>query len=203
MTETTFADAVKSLRGRVAPRNSNKRKSDCTPEEWAATLDYQAAKQHEYRASSPEVREKACRRVAAWRADNPEKHRKYWTGKLQSDPDHKMRTNLRIRLNRAVKGGYKNGSAVRDLGCTVTEFWAHMERLFQPGMTRENIGKAWEIDHIYPLSKANLKDRAEFLAVNNWRNLQPLTPEQNREKGDTVGPDAQVLFDTLKTEFAG
>jgi hypothetical protein len=40
------------------------------------------------------------------------------------------------------------------------------------------------------------------LSAANWRNLQPLTPKQNRDKGDKVTPESQALFDQLKAEFA-
>jgi hypothetical protein len=42
----------------------------------------------------------------------------------------------------------------------------------------------------------------EFLAVNNWRNLQPLKIQENLDKADKVTPEAQELFDSLKEEFS-
>lgn len=39
-TMTEFDKAVKVLRGTVEPRFIPKKKADCTPEEWAAHLDY-------------------------------------------------------------------------------------------------------------------------------------------------------------------
>jgi hypothetical protein len=109
---------------------------------------------------------------------------------------------LRSRLKLAIKGNFKSGSAVRDLGCTIAELWSHLESKFQPGMTRDNMGAAWHLDHIYPMSQANLQDRPQFLAVNNWRNLQPLSPADNIAKNDSVSCEAQALFDQLCTEFA-
>lgn len=41
MDMSEFDKAVKVLRGTVKPRCVPKRKVDCTPEEWAANLDYQ------------------------------------------------------------------------------------------------------------------------------------------------------------------
>jgi 5-methylcytosine-specific restriction endonuclease McrA len=157
-------------------------------------------------AHPEKVREWGRKRMKAWRAANPSKDRatqnKYRNNRLKRDPDFKMRAMLRTRLSQAVKRGTKQGSAVNDLGCTIEELWAHLEPKFQPGMTRENLGSVWEIDHIFPLTKANLRaSKAEFLAANNWRNLQPLTPPQNNAKGDTVTPEAQKLFDCLVTEF--
>ena len=100
-----------------------------------------------------------------------------------------------------MKGNSKKGSAVRDLGCTIAELWAHLESQFQPGMTRDNWGVAWEVDHFYPLSMADLTDRTQFLAVNNWQNLRPMTPAENDSKDNKVYPEAQSLFDRLCAEF--
>ena len=36
-----FDKQVKALRGKVEPKTTKKKKCDCTPEEWAAKLDYQ------------------------------------------------------------------------------------------------------------------------------------------------------------------
>ena len=101
-----------------------------------------------------------------------------------------------------IKNEAKTGSAVRDMGCTGEEIKRHLESLFDENMTWENYGEYWHIDHIYPLGRANHKDRVEFLAVNNWRNLQPLEAKANMEKGDQVFPEAQELFNKLKKEFS-
>lgn len=146
--------------------------------------------------------DKRKRAQKAWNQKNRDGIRARSRERYASEPSFKMSMLLRNRLNLAVNRNDKAGSAVRDLGCTIEQLWAHLESRFQPGMTRENWGDAWEIDHVFPLSKADLTgSRVEFLAANNWRNLQPLTPEQNRIKGDTVTPDAQALFDRLKAEF--
>ena len=69
-------------------------------------------------------------------------------------------------------------------------------------MDWENRGKYWQIDHIYPMIEADLNDRVEFLAVNNWRNLQPLSAKDNISKHDEVTPEATKLFNKLKKEFS-
>lgn len=236
MTKEEFDAAVKDLRGKVVPRCANKKKADCTPEEWAACLDYLSALRNasdpdalkennrkasqKYRLKHPEKRkesrkkwqdanpEKAKLAVLAWNARNADRvrliRRRYVNKRNKIDPAFRIGNSLRKRLCKVVARNLKRGSAVRDLGCTGDELWVYLESQFQPGMTRENWGTAWEIDHIFPLAKANLKgSRTEFLAAVNWRNLQPLTPKQNGDKGDTVTPEAQALFDQLKAEFAG
>jgi DNA-binding helix-hairpin-helix protein with protein kinase domain len=91
---------------------------------------------------------------------------------------------------------------VRDMGCDQRFFLRHIESQFTAGMTMENYGKLWHLDHIYPLSKADLTDRVQFLAAANWRNLRPMLGPENVEKRDTITPEGQALFDLLCREFS-
>jgi hypothetical protein len=71
-------------------------------------------------------------------------------------------------------------------------------------MSWENWGSGsgkWQIDHIFPLAKADLTQRVQLLACCNWQNLQPLWFEDNVRKGDAVTPEAQQLFDGLVSQF--
>lgn len=127
--------------------------------------------------------------------------RKQALQKYRTDSAYRLHVSLRNRAYRALNGKFKTGSAVRDMGCTGQEACDYLESLFNEHMTWDNWGTYWQVDHIYPMNAANLEDRVEFLAVNNWRNLQPLEKVANIRKGDTVTPEAQKLFDDLKTQF--
>jgi hypothetical protein len=87
------------------------------------------------------------------------------------------------------------------MGCDREFFLRHITIQFTAGMTMENYGKVWHLDHIYPLSKADLTDRVQFLAAANWRNLRPMLGPENLEKSDTITPEGQDLFDQLCREF--
>jgi hypothetical protein len=122
------------------------------------------------------------------------------------DVRFRLALSLRGRLGNAVRRSYKSGSAVRDLGCSIADLKVHIERQWTGCMSWENWGSGpgtWQIDHVYPLAQTDLTDRAQLLAVCNWRNLQPLWFEDNVRKGDTVTPEAQQLFDGLASEFGG
>jgi hypothetical protein len=82
----------------------------------------------------------------------------------------------------AIRKKQKAGSAVQDLGCSIPEFMAYFERLFTAGMTWDNWGAVWEIDHELPLSSFDLADREEFLAACHFTNLQPLLIADHRAK---------------------
>jgi hypothetical protein len=157
------------------------------------------------RKESPESSRESVR---LWRQNNPDKNRESarlsGRRRLANNPSAKLASSLRVRLSVAVSGQFKTGSAVRDLGVSMQEFRSKLESQFLPGMTWENrgVGKGkWQIDHIYPLAKADLTDRAQLLAVCNHRNLQPLWFTDNRIKGDCVTPEAQALFSKLVAEF--
>jgi hypothetical protein len=130
-----------------------------------------------------------------------EYNRNYSYHRRQKDPAFRLRQNLRNRQKRFLKSGAKVGSFARDMGCDREFFLRHITIQFTAGMTMENYGKVWHLDHIYPLSKADLTDRAQFLAAANWRNIQPMLGPENVKKSDEVTPEAQALFDGLVREF--
>jgi hypothetical protein len=85
-----------------------------------------------------------------------------------------------------MKNHARSGSAVRDLGCTIPELRAHLEKQFQLNMTWKNHGLyGWHIDHIKPLVKFDLTNRDQFLQACNYTNLQPLWAAQNLCKADS------------------
>lgn len=97
----------------------------------------------------------------------------------------KIARNLRNRFRHGLKSAFKfkKCSAVSDMGCTWEEFWIYFEKLFLPGMTWENHGKLWHIDHIKPLASFDLESRTEQLRAIHYTNLQPLWASDNIRKG--------------------
>lgn len=110
--------------------------------------------------------------------------KKYERKKIESDTNFKLVKCLRHRLYDALRGNFKSGSAVRDLGCTVEFLKHYLESKFQPGMTWENYGSYWHIDHIKPLSKFDLTDRNQLLEACHYTNLQPLEAMENIRKSN-------------------
>ncbi len=109
--------------------------------------------------------------------------------RLEVDINFKLSCRLRTRLSGALKNNRKCGSAVSDLGCSISELKIWLEQQFynhsytgEP-MTWENYGE-WHIDHILPLSKFDLTDKTQLLKACNWFNLQPLWAEDNLKKSD-------------------
>jgi hypothetical protein len=117
----------------------------------------------------------------AWRQKNGrEWENNYAKMRKKTDPEYKIKYLLRMRLLDAVKrhtnGGKvnKKHSAVLLLGCSIAEAVNHIEKQFLKGMTWENHGIVWEIDHIKPCASYNLEDLEEQKQCFNFTNLQPL-----------------------------
>lgn len=94
---------------------------------------------------------------------------------------------LRIRLNKALKGNFKSGSAIKDLGCSIEQLKQWLESQFETGMTWENYGNKqgqWSIDHIFPLSKVDLTTKESLKKVCHWFNLRPMWHIENITRGN-------------------
>lgn len=112
--------------------------------------------------------------------------RRWQKEKLSTDLQFRLKASLRSRLNKALRGRVKSGSAVRDLGCTVSELLAWLEAKFSPDMTWGNYGSVWTLDHIRPLSAFDLSDRAQLLVACHYTNLQPMLSAENIRKGGSL-----------------
>lgn len=125
-------------------------------------------------------REKDLNRQKMYKKLNREKLRLYRNSNVNS----KLARSLRSRLKHALKNNQKTGSAVSDLGCSISDFKQYLESKFQFGMNWENYGTfGWHIDHIKPLSSFDLTNRLQFLEACHFTNLQPLWASENRQKG--------------------
>ena len=124
--------------------------------------------------------------VDKWRKENREQinaqKNAYNKEQFKTNIIFKISRILRGRLRQAIKGNFKSGSAVRDLGCTIEFLAAYIAAKFHDGMTWDNWGPVWELDHIEALGLFNLTDHEQFLIACNYKNLQPLTVEEHAIK---------------------
>ena len=113
--------------------------------------------------------------------------KKDYRKKNKNNIKFKLPSILRRRLRCALKGNYKTGSAVKDLGCSIDELKSYLESKFLSGMSWDNYGfYGWHIDHIKPLASFDLTDRKQFLEACHYKNLQPLWAKDNLIKGDKL-----------------
>jgi len=120
-----------------------------------------------------------------YRESNKETRNKQARERRANDPEYRIRHNLRMRMNRAVKGIAKSSDTMDILGCTIEEFRLHLERLFTDGMSWANYGiDGWHIDHIKPCAAFDMSKEEDQMACFHYTNMQPLWAIENIRKSD-------------------
>jgi len=115
-----------------------------------------------------------------------EQNRRYKIKRKRTDKNYKLAMKLRTRMYQALKGNFKSGSAVNDLGCTIEEFKLYLESKFEEGMSWDNWEyNGWHIDHIIPLASFDLTDRSQFLKACHYTNMRPMWGIDNIIKGSS------------------
>ncbi len=163
---------------------------------WESDLKQQRA------ASRREKHNARCRRYnKIWRARNPEQYRarrneiaqRYFQKRLREDVNFKIEMALRSRITGALKGRIKKtAKTVELLGCSIKNFAIYLESTFKAGMTLENHGAVWEIDHIIPCALFDLSRPQHQRSCFHFSNQQALFVTENRSKRAKVLRDAQI-----------
>jgi hypothetical protein len=100
-------------------------------------------------------------------------------------PQARLADILRSRLRDALKGKFKTGSAVQDLGMPIDDFlmYLNLGALDKYGIPYTGNESKFHIDHIRPLSSFDLEDPEQLRIAVRWDNLQVLRAEENLRKG--------------------
>ena len=126
-----------------------------------------------------------------------EYHRKWKKNKRDTDIQYKLQSNMsrriRYELNSLLKGK-KTKQTMEYVGCTVDELKKYIENKFTEGMSWENYGSVWHIDHIIPCSAWNFESEEECSYCWNFRNLQPLLASQNQSKYDKYKEEEKETY---------
>lgn len=119
---------------------------------------------------------------------NRDKINKRTKDREAKDPNFKLLRRLRSRLYKALKNicGIKSDRTINLLGCEINFLWNYLEKLFKKGMTVQNYGTLWQIDHIIPCTSFDLTKPEEQRKCFHYSNLQPLwtTTEIARQNED-------------------
>lgn len=110
----------------------------------------------------------------------------YTRNKYHSNACFRCARLLRTRMNTALKkkGFKKRNRTEAILGCSIPEFVNKIENLLKPGMTWENRGEIWDIDHTVPLASAKSVEEMEILG--HFSNQKPMFELPNRMKSDRL-----------------
>ena len=139
-------------------------------------------KQNEYRAAN---RERARRWNKRYRDANRQKLTDKLRERRRNDPFLRLREAIRGSV-RAYLGSKKTrrSATFEIVGCTPDFLRSHLEKQFKPGMTWENYGSYWHVDHRIPLASGNSPE--EIMGLSHWTNLQPLEALENLLKSDKM-----------------
>ncbi len=102
----------------------------------------------------------------------------------QTNLNFRIADNLRRRLNSMLRRqkSHKANRMINLLGCSMDSFKIYLESLFDVGMSWENYGKEWEIDHIMPCALFDLTNPDHQKRCFHVSNMQPLWIWENRVK---------------------
>jgi hypothetical protein len=127
-----------------------------------------------------------------WVTNNPEAakaiHQRY-VAKKRLVPKSKLTDNFRRRINQSLHNGLKARRHLEDLiGYTIDQLVQHIEKQFTNGMSWDNYGTYWHIDHKIPIAVFNYgkPEDIDFRICWSLKNLQPLEATENRKKKDKI-----------------
>jgi hypothetical protein len=113
--------------------------------------------------------------------------------KMKNDPSYAIICGFRSRLSLIARG--KTKKTMDLVGCSKDEFKLHIESQFRNGMTWDNYGKYWHVDHILPCSSFDHTESSQVSQCWHWTNLRPLEAKENLTKGDQITePQMSLLF---------
>lgn len=160
------------------------------------------ARQRYHRKWYLENRQEKLRKNAAWARENRSRMRflqRRWYKQNQKEHCRRCVENaarrasgsvefrilraLRSRIWFALRGVYYSHRTLELVGCSLKRLRAHLEKQFRAGMSWENWGPVWHIDHRRPCASFDLTKERQRRACFHFSNLQPLFAGENRQKG--------------------
>ena len=159
--------------------------------------------QRNYRArnNNKEYKKKMSQIIGDWKKRNKDKvnqykrskkakeSRKIWRKKrLKEDINFKISENLRSKLSTILKSQKipKKSKALELLGVKIKYFKKYLEHRFLPGMTWDNHGIVWHLDHIIPISAIDFSKDENLKFAFHYRNFQPLFAKDNLIKSNNI-----------------
>ena len=108
----------------------------------------------------------------------------YYSKKMQN-PLERLSASVHTSVSSCLKGKKvnKDSGCFRFLGYTIHHLRSHLQKQFRDGMTWDNYGTHWHLDHIKPRCEFDFNKKVEFKRCWSLENLQPLTIHENLTKG--------------------
>jgi hypothetical protein len=156
---------------------------------------YRQAHLDESRAYLKTYRETHKEEAKQYRRDNADYYKAYneayksrkneWISqRRKNDINFAISYNLRARFHSFVSAKGKHTFDVLGLPCDTFLSWIEFQ--FADGMSWNNYGVVWHLDHILPVSKFNLENETEQNVCFGWANFQPLLKSDNWDKSNQI-----------------
>lgn len=110
----------------------------------------------------------------------------YKKERLKNDKPFRMLENLRKRMRDVIHGKNKSESTIELIGCSPDNLKKHLESMFRDGMTWDNYGTYWVVDHFIPCAFFDFSKPHHQRLCFHFINLWPLTAKENLSKGDSI-----------------
>jgi hypothetical protein len=130
---------------------------------------------------------------------NRERKRVASKRRYRATPGARLSRGYRHRASKVLGANperYQCGSLGRLIGCTVAGWREHLERQFEKGMSWENYGVKWDVDHVMPISSFDLTKEEGIKGAFNWLNTRPMWKWANNRKGAKITePQLQLVLE--------
>jgi hypothetical protein len=122
----------------------------------------------------------------------------YKQNKMNTNVEFKLEVRMRSRIYIAFtsKKSTKKERTWKYIGCTASFLKEWISYQLYDGMTYDNYGVLWHIDHVKPCASFNLSNENESYQCFNWTNLRPLIANKNISKGSKIN-----IFDLVLQEL--
>lgn len=168
-------------------RKNNKHK---IKEHYEANKEVILQKCKEYREKNKE-KIKAFKRAYYQDPENKRKKNEKQKYRHHTDIVFRINKNIRTRIHNMLKQN-KTNHTDELIGCTRLQLIEWLGSQLTPGLTWENYGKEWHVDHVIPIAFFNIKKVSQQFLAFNWTNLQPLKGSENLSKNDYIVKDMIV-----------
>jgi|KBSSwiStaDraftv2_1062776.scaffolds.fasta_scaffold955071_2 hypothetical protein len=141
---------------------------------------------------NPEWAAKQTLTMAVWRKNNPRRNKKisraHYRRNHKNNVTFTLGVTVRNRMRDALQRNknHKCSRLQELLGCKISELRHHLEKQFRPGMSWENYGPVWHIDHKKPCASFDLSIPEHQRECFHFSNLQPLFAKENLSKGAKI-----------------
>lgn len=146
----------------------------------------------EKRKADPLKMERQRDKIKQWKKRNLEKNRSSVSRSIKArkrrDPGFKIVCNLRNRL-REIMGVTRDSSKKWNsalIGCDTHHLARHLESQFRRGMSWDNYGTHWHVDHIQPCSSFDHTNPEHVRRCWHFTNLRPMWAKENIAKGAKI-----------------